>query len=241
MSTDEKHGILTKIEKGIERAADEYASNPAISLAFSSIPGIGPIIDNMLHATAGEIQKRRYLKLWTGLKAEVALVDETKIDKSFFESEEFYDLIRKTFYTALETANSDKIRLYARILVHSVLLDNAKFRYHAKDFLSLLLGLLPADLVVAREIYKQQKDTPTDIQPEVMSEVQIVRNSGFYEVRELTGLDKAEFDLALTKLVRAGLVRQVVGSYIGYAGDAYRITHTFRKMMDLVEDPEYLK
>jgi hypothetical protein len=104
-----------------------------------------------------------------------------------------------------------------------------------------LLELLPADLVVAREIYKQQKDTPTDIQPEVMSEVQIVRNSGFYEVRELTGLDKAEFDLALTKLVRAGLVRQVVGSYIGYAGDAYRITHTFRKMMDLVEDPEYLK
>jgi hypothetical protein len=113
VSTDEKHGILTKIEKGIERAADEYASNPAISLAFSSIPGIGPIIDNMLHATAGKIQKRRYLKLWTGLKAEVALVDETKIDKSFFESEEFYDLIRKTFYTALETANSDKIRLYA--------------------------------------------------------------------------------------------------------------------------------
>jgi hypothetical protein len=104
-----------------------------------------------------------------------------------------------------------------------------------------LLELLPADLVVAREIYKQQKDTPTDIQPEVMSEVQIVRNSGFYEVRELTGLDKTEFDLALTKLVRAGLVRQVVRSYIGYAGDAYRITHTFRKMMDLVEDPEYLK
>jgi hypothetical protein len=163
MSTDEEHGILTKIEKGVERAADEYASNPAISLDFSSIPGIGPIIDNMLHATAGEIQKRRYLKLWIGLKAEVALVAETKIDKSFFESEEFYDLIRKTFYTALETANSDKIRLYARILVRSAILDNAKFRSHAKDFLSLLLELLPADLVVAREIYKQQKDSPTDV------------------------------------------------------------------------------
>jgi hypothetical protein len=194
MSTDEEHGILTKIEKGVERAADEYASNPAISLDFSSIPGIGPIIDNMLHATAGEIQKRRYLKLWIGLKAEVALVDETKIDKSFFWSEEFYDLIRKTFYTALETANSDKIRLYARILVRSAILDNAKFRSHAKDFL-----------------YKQQKDSPTDVQPEVMSEVQIVRNSDFYEVRELTGLDKAEFYLALTKLVKAGLVRQVRG------------------------------
>lgn len=48
MSIDEEYGILTKIEKGIERAADEYASNPSISLAFSSISGIGPIIDNML-------------------------------------------------------------------------------------------------------------------------------------------------------------------------------------------------
>jgi hypothetical protein len=28
VSTDEEHGILTKIEKGIERAADEYASTP---------------------------------------------------------------------------------------------------------------------------------------------------------------------------------------------------------------------
>lgn len=56
------------------------------------------------------------------------------------------------FYTALETANNDKIRLYARIFVRSAILDNVKFRYHAKDFLSLLLELLPADLVVAREI-----------------------------------------------------------------------------------------
>jgi hypothetical protein len=40
VSTDEKHGILTKIEKGIERAADEYASNPAISLAFLPFPGL---------------------------------------------------------------------------------------------------------------------------------------------------------------------------------------------------------
>jgi hypothetical protein len=85
VSTDEKHGILTKIEKRIERAADEYASIPAISLAFSSIPGIGPIIDNMLHTTAGEIQKRRYLKLWTGLKAEVALVDGPKSTSHFLK------------------------------------------------------------------------------------------------------------------------------------------------------------
>ena len=53
--------------------------------------------------------------------------------------------------------------------------------------------------------------------------------------------EKAEFDFALTKLVKAGLIRQVVGSYLGNSVNPDRITHTFRKMMDLIEDPEYLK
>jgi hypothetical protein len=105
-----------------------------------------------------------------------------------------------------------------------------------------LLELLPADLAVAREIYKQQKDTPADIiDPNVTNELDIVRNSGFYRLPELTKLEKPEFDLALAKLVRTGLIRQVVGSYLENKGEAYRITHTFRKMMDLIEDPEYLK
>jgi len=135
--------------------------------------------------------------------------------------------------------NNDKIRLYARILVRSALFDNARFRYYSKDFISLLLELSPADLEVAREIYKRQKQTPADIQPDV--ELRCIRESGCYQIRALLGLDEAVYDLAITKLVRAGLIRQVVGSYLEYGGGAYRITYTFRKMMELIEDPKYLK
>jgi hypothetical protein len=90
---------------------------------------------------------------------------------------------------------------------------------------------------VAREIFKRQKETPADIQPNVDNELRIVRESGFYQVRELLSLDKAVYDLAITKLVRMGLIRQAVGSYMNNPGDAYRITHTFTKIMDLIEDP----
>jgi hypothetical protein len=45
-----------------------------------------------------------------------------KIDKSFFVSEEGYDLIVKVIHAAFETANKDKMRLYARILVSSAML-----------------------------------------------------------------------------------------------------------------------
>jgi hypothetical protein len=234
--------MLRKLEKNVERAAEVYANTPALYLPVLAIPEIGPIIDTLFRHKAGEILHQRYTELWQATKAEVNRIDMDKIDKSFFDSEEGYDLIVKAIHAAFETANKDKMRLYARILISSAILDKAKFRYYSKDFISLLLDLLPADLAVAREIYKQQKDTPADIiDPEVTNELQIVRNSGFYRLAESIKLEKAEFDFALTKLVKAGLIRQVVGSYMDNRGDAYRITHTFRKMMDLIEDPEYLK
>jgi hypothetical protein len=242
MSGGKREDMLKKLEKNVERAAEVYADTPSLYLPVLAIPGIGSIIDTLFRHKASEVLHRRCTELWEATKAEVTRIDIDKIDKSFFESEEGYDLIVKAMHAAFETGNKDKMRLYARILISSGLLDKAKFRYYSKDFISLLLDLLPADLAVAREIYKQQKDTPADItDPEATSEVHIVRDSGFYRTPELLHLEKGEFDFALTKLVRSGLIRQVVGSYVGYNGDAYRITHTFRKMMDLIEDLEYLK
>lgn len=51
-------------------------------------------------------------------------------------------------------------------------------------------------------------------------------------------MNKAQFDLSLSKLVRAGLLRQVIGTYGYYIGDAYRITLSFRMMMKLLEKLE---
>jgi len=68
---------------------------------------------------------RRIQKLIQLLKEEIALVDQTKIDKLYLESEEGYDLFRKMFITTLETMNENKIQLYARILVRSAILENA--------------------------------------------------------------------------------------------------------------------
>jgi DNA-binding MarR family transcriptional regulator len=239
---DEDKRIWGKIEKLVARATDEYTSRPDISLYVSSIPIIGPIIDHTFRIKASEIQMGSIVTLFDALEAEISQVDKTKIDKQYLESIEGYDIFRKMLIATLETINNNKIRLYARILIRSAILDNSKFRYYSKDFISLLLELSPPDLQVARNMYKQQKDTPADeINRKALDEVEIVERSGFRQLRELLGLDKAEFDLALTKLVRAGLIRQVVGSYDQYTGDLYAITRTFRKMMELIEDPEYLK
>jgi hypothetical protein len=68
---------------GRESAADEYATHPDISLAFFFHSySIGLIVANMVQQYILQLvkykRKQHYLKLCTGLKAEVALADETK-------------------------------------------------------------------------------------------------------------------------------------------------------------------
>lgn len=234
MTSEEEKHVLQKIEKGIVRAIDEYSNNPSVTMAVSSIPTIGPVIDMIIQTTSSQISQRRFLELCRMLKEEIALIDETKIDKSFLESEEGCDLIRKAFRTALETAEDEKIRLYARILVRAAILDNASYRYHSKDFLSILLELSPADLTVAREIYNQQKHHADKIR-HTENQLSAVETSGWKLLPTICKMDETEFDLAVAKLARVNLIKEIVGSYYGYEGGEYRITNTFRRMMKLIE------
>ena len=58
---DEEKSIWGKIEKWAARATDEYTNRPEISLYVSSIPIIGPFIDNAFRINASEIQMGRFL------------------------------------------------------------------------------------------------------------------------------------------------------------------------------------
>jgi len=69
----------------------------------------------------------------------------------------------KVVRSTLETDNKNKIRLYARILLRPALLDNAKFRYYSKDFVSLLSELSPADLQLAREVTNDRKKSSLQV------------------------------------------------------------------------------
>ena len=235
MSSDKKENLFANIENKVIDVANQCLNVPLFSWAISNIPVFGPIIQTIFTSLEPEILKKRFLELLMAFREELLLIDEAKIDKTFFHSEEFYDILRKVFEYTAKTRDKNKIRLYSRILVKVAILDNAIFRHTAEDFLLIILELSPADLFVAREVYKQQKDTSEEISDINQDELGIVKESGWDNLPQICKMDKAEFDLSLTKLVRAGLLRQVIGTYIGYIGDAYRITSSFRMMMKLLE------
>jgi hypothetical protein len=120
------------------------------------------------------------------------------------------------------------------MLTRLPLLDNAQFRHRGEDFLSILLELLPADLRVARLIYDQQKDLATRIR-HTENEISTIRNAGWENIAVSSKLDAVNFEFALKKLDRAGLITPVRQASEGYRLEMYMITSTFRTLMTLVE------
>jgi hypothetical protein len=198
----------------------------------------GPLIQVVVSNLEPLIVRNRILELFTLLREEVLLIDQTKIDQTYFDTEQFYDIFRKTFEYTVKTRDRNKIRLYARILVRVPLLDNAEFRQSAEDFLSILLELSSADLYVAREVYSQQKDIPEEFTNIEQNELKAIKDSGWDKLPEICKMDSAQFRMSVTKLLRTGLLQQVVGVYVSYIGDAYRITSVFRKLILLIEKME---
>jgi hypothetical protein len=107
-----------------------------------------------------------------------------------------------------------------------------------KDILQriFLSELSPIDLLVGLEIYKQQKYMPEkfDAESNENTELKFIVNNGWHNIRNTCGLDEADLNIALAKLSRAGLIKEIVGMYLNYTGGIYLITPTFKRLMRFI-------
>jgi hypothetical protein len=238
MSSEGKKRIIKRMDETIEHVASKFFADPTLGWILSNIPDYGPAIRSIMTVVEGTILRRRMSDLFDSIQEETLLIDQTKIDLAYFETEECYDIIRRIFEYTLRTRDKSKIKLYARILVRTPILGNAVFRHTVEDFLLMLVELSPADLVLAREVFKQQQTIPDDFANIEQNELKTIKESGWSNLPSITGMNKSEFSLSVTKLVRTGLLRQVIGTYASYIGDAYRITPFFRDLMKFIEKLE---
>lgn len=238
MESKIQNELINKIDRAIIHSTKEFTDNPTLNIALGSIPVFGPAIRTVMSGLENMIVRNRILDLFTSMREEVLLIDQTKIDQTYFDTEEFYDLSRRVFEYTVKTRDHNKIKLYARILVRASILNNARFRHNTEDFLMILLELSPADIYIAREVYNQQKDITEQFTSIEQNELHAVKSAGWDRLPQICSVDKAQFSLSITKLVRAGLVQQVIGTYASYIGDAYRITSVFRRLIQLIEKLE---
>ena len=235
MSSEEKKGIIRKIDDLIMNVATKGFENPVLGWTLANIPIYGPMIQAAMTSLEAPILRRRMENLVLAVEVEVHLVDESKIDFSYFQTDEFYDVVRRVFEYTLRTGDQKKIKLYARILVRTPILNYAVFRPNVEDYLRILLELSSPDVMLAREVFRQQKESQEDFSTVEENELKNVKNSGWDQLPDITGMSKSDFMLSVVKLVRTGLLIQVIGTYVSYRGDAYRITPVFRKLMKLID------
>jgi hypothetical protein len=248
----DKSSFKVKAQEKIEEAASRILDDPAMTNAISSIPVFGPVFQTVLSFIERQAMQRRFLELLGNLREEVLLIDQVKIDRMFFDTEEFYDIFRKVLESSAKTRHNEKIKLYGRILVRTALLENARYRRSVEDFLIILAELSPADLVVGREIYKQQKDIEIITGKETFPEdsmmiaglytgqqrnaLQIIREEGWDRLPQICGIDDVEFRIALIKLSRAGLIKEITGGFMDYTGGLYHLTPVFRRLMHIIQE-----
>jgi len=212
----EKDKILKATENAIEKAIKFHDSNPEIANSIRQLPIIGFALDALISGLGKEFHEKRVVQTVQLLREEMSLIDESKVDTQFLNSEQFFDLIVMVLENSAKTRHREKVRLNCSNLAGGILIENEELRHSAEDLLILIRDLSPIDLKVAKEIYKQQENKPEKFDIEGnpnFNELHFVDSSGWDKLPSLCKLENGDFRLALTKLSNAGLIKEIVGIY----------------------------
>jgi hypothetical protein len=103
--------------------------------------------------------------------------------------------------------------------------------------LGILDDLAPKDLIVLKNMYKQQKDMQPYYQPEdnEFNELKTVELAGWNELQQVCNLNDADFKISLIKLSRCGLIHEIIGPILEYRGGVYTITPLLRRLVEIVK------
>jgi hypothetical protein len=231
---DDKPTVDAKLKEKFQNAALAYSDISELRALVNFIPLIGSSIDVIISSEAQKIQYNRIRQTIKCLTDEMVKIDKDKIDKSFLDTEEFFDLLILFFEKCTKTRHIEKVKLNCKILSRSIIIDNATERPFAYDILNNIADLTPRDLDLSIRIFDQQKGELPQYTEEYR-ELTFVKERGWDNLQPSSKLTEFDFSLSLFNLAKSGLIKEIQGSYIGYYGGSYIITDAFRKLMSFIE------
>jgi len=218
-----------KISEAIVTVSQAYADNTILRMTVNAIPSIGSSLD-VLFCSRADISRRRFGVLIEDLTKEMQGLAESKIDKSYVQSEEFSDLLFKIIDASFKTRSVEKLYLYAKFLSSAIIFEN-RSKIAIDDYLNTLVDLTPLELEVAKAIYNQQVDS--DLNPNE-SVLQWAWRKGWRDLPTVLSIPEEDLPFILLRIQKSGLIHEITGSYLDYHGGVYILTPTFRKLMDFI-------
>lgn len=211
------------LDKLFTNASQEYSKRISIRALVPLIPRVGSSIDMLLTNKAQKFAEERKERLFTELKAEIEKLDEFKIDKEYLQSEELFDILLQAIDKTVRTRSKEKIKLFAKVLKGALLFSGLDKGSRAEEYLNVLSELTINEVRLAKVVFD-------------LKEVDITREEDNELFRRCTFIDKEDFPFYMKRLEKAGLVREMVGMIADYEGGIYKITATFTKMMDFLNE-----
>jgi len=208
-------------------ALKAYSEKALVRATISAIPWVAGPLDAFLSTKGQKIVQGRITSLLAILQEELRDVHENQVDTSYIESEEFFDLMVKALEAAARTREREKISLYAQILKGAVVGQRER-DFSGEEAVRIVLDLTPRQMEVARTVYHQQKEGLREAE----TDLQWAVRAGWENLaRSLNGLSAEEAMADLIMLQRAGLLREITGSFWDYSGGILVMTPVFRRLM----------
>jgi 2-hydroxychromene-2-carboxylate isomerase len=206
-----------------------------LRIAISSIPFLGSQIDMYLSAPGQKFIEERLEYLIEQLQEELEGIEEYLINKEIIASEENFDLVQKAFIATAKTRQREKLKLFAKILKGSLI--KRKKLYDPELYLKIVDELSVRELEIALLLYEVK--VKREIKIEGGNEVEDgMTNDPYWFSKHYPKFSKDELEFTLLRLEKTGLVKELVGSFIGYGGGHYDPTSLFSDFINFIENNE---
>ncbi|MEJ1221740.1 hypothetical protein [Sediminicola sp. 1XM1-17] len=135
----------------VENLLNKYSDSTLFRAGVNAIPYVGGTLDILLSSGIQKKSQERFQSLLSELEYQLKCIEGDKLNYTYLESEEFYDLFVQISNLAVRTRLQEKIKIYANILTSSLILEfqnNTK----AEDVLNIIEGLTENDIILIKLI-----------------------------------------------------------------------------------------
>ncbi len=223
---------MNELKDKLVLASKVYGDQILLRAAINAIPTIGGPIDILLSFSGQNFVIKRIETFIKELNEQVSQLTEDKINKDFLTTEQGFDLIVKAFNSASRTRQQEKLRLYSKI-VKGTLIEGKEFEEDEPEmFLRVIEELTVKELKIARCLY-ELKETKEQNENDG---IDCGENDADWLSNKYKEFDKDELISIFIRLERTGLIRELVGMYMGYMGGRYLINPLFKKFMTFIDE-----
>lgn len=146
----------------IDETSNEL-THAGIKVALSSLGPIGTAIDELLFGVGDRLRTKRFEKFVKILALKLKEVDDSKIDRTYLSSEEFYDFNIKIFSAALKSRFEEKHKLLSNIFANELNQDR-RWREEITDILIRVIDEFSIGHIVVFRFFVEEENLFDEIE-----------------------------------------------------------------------------